>query len=127
MFVFRNDTSFDPQNNITFTLEQTFDEGLNPILLGSGELDGDIADDLVSILESTPGFRSGISDSIVKIKSVPSSQTCQGDLNANGIVDVEDLLIVISGWGTPDGDANGDGVTNISDILVVISVWGPCN
>ena len=127
VFIYRNDTSLNPANTITFSLEQTLDAGLGPILVGSGELDEDAAEDLVSILESTSGFRSGVSDSIVEIHSVPAVLTCPGDLNSSGVVNISDLLIVIAGWGSAEGDANGDGYTDIEDILVVINAWGPCN
>ena len=52
---------------------------------------------------------------------------CPGDLDGNGIVDVNDVLALISAWGGPDGDVNGDGTTNVDDVLIVLSVFGdPC-
>ena len=123
-YIYRNDTSLNPNQNITFALEQTLDEGLDPILLGSGEMDGDAAQDLVSIL-STPTFR-GLSDSTVAIKSIPSSSPCEGDFNEDGVVDVTDLLHILGNWGTPEGDINGDGETNVSDVLALIALWGSC-
>ena len=57
---------------------------------------------------------------------VPS---CVGDLNADAIINVTDLLIVIGYWGSADAtaDINQDGIVDISDLLVVIGSWGPCN
>ena len=59
--------------------------------------------------------------------------TCPGDLVATGVVDVSDLLSVITHWGscppTPAccaGNANGDSVVDVSDLLVVITGWGAC-
>jgi subtilisin family serine protease len=52
-----------------------------------------------------------------------------GDLNADGAVDVEDLLIVIGAWGPCPadpgctGDANADAVVDIEDLLLVIMNW----
>jgi len=51
-----------------------------------------------------------------------------GDVNADGVVNVADLLGVIGGWGpcnNPpcDSDANGDGTTNVQDLLEVIGNW----
>ena len=43
--------------------------------------------------------------------------TCQGDLDGNGSVNVDDLLAVIGGWGDP---------YNVDDLLLVIGGWGPC-
>ncbi len=53
---------------------------------------------------------------------------CDGDLNANGAVDVADVLAVIAAWGDTGGDADidGDGVVAIGDLLAVIGLWGPC-
>ncbi|MCH2132933.1 MAG: glycoside hydrolase [Phycisphaerales bacterium] len=46
------------------------------------------------------------------------------DFDRDCDVDIEDLLNVISAWGTPDGDVNGDDQTNITDLLYVIENWG---
>ncbi len=52
-----------------------------------------------------------------------------GDVNADGVVDVSDLLAIIAAWGPcPAGccseDFNLDGVVNVSDLLIVIGNWG---
>ena len=63
--------------------------------------------------------------------------TCLGDIVEDGMVDVDDLLAVINGWGNcpPDPQAcpgdiapqlNGDGAVNVDDLLVVINNWGLC-
>jgi Ca2+-binding RTX toxin-like protein len=48
----------------------------------------------------------------------------EGDL----VVNIADLLGVISQWGAKGGpaDVNADGAVNITDLLAVISAWGPC-
>jgi len=48
-----------------------------------------------------------------------------GDANGDGIVDVEDLLIVLAQWGTtgPEGDVNHDGIVNVVDLLMVLANW----
>ncbi|MCI0365884.1 MAG: M12 family metallo-peptidase [Phycisphaerales bacterium] len=64
---------------------------------------------------------------------------CLGDISpagGDGVVNVSDLLAIISSWGAcpppptvcladiaPPG---GDGVVNVSDLLGIISLWGPC-
>jgi hypothetical protein len=52
------------------------------------------------------------------------------DVNDDGVVDVLDLLFVISDWNTCadncDGDVNGDGTVDINDLLIVVAAWGPC-
>ncbi|MAB82683.1 MAG: hypothetical protein CMJ24_04505 [Phycisphaerae bacterium] len=54
---------------------------------------------------------------------------CEGDLNGDGAVTVDDLLMVIGQWGCSgicDADANQDGTVNVEDLLVVIGGWGGC-
>jgi hypothetical protein len=56
------------------------------------------------------------------------------DINGDGIVNVNDLLIVINSWGacppTPQNcpadiaPPGGDGVVNVNDLLLVINNWG---
>jgi hypothetical protein len=50
------------------------------------------------------------------------------DINADGYVNVSDLLAVIDQWGSTDSDAdiNGDGIVNVTDLLEVIGNWGAC-
>jgi len=53
-----------------------------------------------------------------------------GDVNHNGVVNVDDLLGVINQWGPCppptlcSGDVNGNGVINVDDLLLVINNWG---
>jgi len=53
-----------------------------------------------------------------------------GDLNHNGVVNVDDLLMVINSWGNcppPSlcpADVNGDNNINVDDLLAVILDWG---
>jgi hypothetical protein len=59
---------------------------------------------------------------------------CPGDVNADGAVDVDDLVLVITSWGLscpPEagpcpGDADGDGEVDVDDLSTVILSWGPC-
>jgi hypothetical protein len=54
---------------------------------------------------------------------------CDGDLNDDGVVNVNDLLTIINQWGCTDcdnEDLNNDGIVNVSDLLIVVGQWGPC-
>ena len=57
-----------------------------------------------------------------------SPSTCEADINGDGNVDVSDILVMVSVWGTNDADAdiNGDGTVGVADLLLVIDGWGPC-
>jgi hypothetical protein len=53
-----------------------------------------------------------------------------GDLNGDGVVDVLDLLILLSAWGDcpdpPDpcpADLNGDGSVSVLDLLTLLELW----
>ncbi|MCH2134824.1 MAG: choice-of-anchor D domain-containing protein [Phycisphaerales bacterium] len=47
------------------------------------------------------------------------------DVNDDGVVDVNDVLLVISEWGATDSpaDANDDGIVDVNDVLLVIGAW----
>ncbi|MCA9281622.1 MAG: hypothetical protein H6812_08335 [Phycisphaeraceae bacterium] len=48
----------------------------------------------------------------------------EGDVDCSGVVDVDDLNIVLSDWlGSGDGDANCDGITNVDDLNLVLGNW----
>jgi hypothetical protein len=88
--------------------------------------------------------RFGAAGAIVRIEGgglskqiIPSTMwrhevaSAPGDANGDGSVNIEDLLIVIDGWGAcPDppaicaGDVTSDGSVNIQDLLLVIEHWG---
>jgi hypothetical protein len=58
---------------------------------------------------------------------------CEADVfpsdGGDRIVNIDDLLAVITNWNTlgPNpGDANHNGITDIDDLLTVITAWGPC-
>ncbi|MCH2138477.1 MAG: dockerin type I domain-containing protein [Phycisphaerales bacterium] len=65
-----------------------------------------------------------------------SDDLCIGDTNGDGVVDTNDILIVIAAWGEcpdtdePDepcpGDCNLDWYVNVSDLLWVIAQFGDC-
>lgn len=53
---------------------------------------------------------------------------CDGDVNGDGLVGVEDILAVLGNYGTsklPE-DLNGNGSVDVLDLLWVIGEWGPC-
>jgi len=57
-----------------------------------------------------------------------SAQCAAADISDNGVVDAEDLALVLAVWGTnnADADINGDGVVEGADLTVVLVSWGPC-
>ena len=64
------------------------------------------------------------------ILELVESCACVGDINGNGSVDFNDILLVLEVWGPCDGtcerDLNGDGSVNFPDIQLLLETWGPC-
>ncbi len=54
---------------------------------------------------------------------------CDGDINGDSSVGVNDLLAVIAAWNTSDqnADIDDDGIVGVNDLLAVIGSWGPCS
>ncbi len=64
-----------------------------------------------------------------RVLMTPWTPDCPGDTNATSTVDVDDILNVISQWGTCPtcpGDVTEDGVVSVNDLLLVIASWGDC-
>ena len=54
---------------------------------------------------------------------------CTGDTNRDAVIDVLDLLNVISAWGECTScleDIDGSGSVDVLDLLAVIGNWGNC-
>ncbi|MCP4759918.1 MAG: 1,4-alpha-glucan branching protein [Planctomycetes bacterium] len=82
------------------------------------------------LVENTPRdglpFSASLQFGAYSMVILSQSPPCLNDLDGNGAVSVDDLLIVIASWGTPDADVTGDGVTNVDDLLSVIASFGQC-
>lgn len=75
-------------------------------------------------------FRTGTPTSVTYTASGPIA-LCVEDIIGNAMVDIDDLVAVITAWGpcTHGGcpaDVNGDNNVNIDDLTAVITAWGPC-
>jgi len=63
----------------------------------------------------------------VEIWGVEPSPECPEDINGDGTVNTEDLLILLGNWGNAgDGDIDGNGVVNTADLLALLAAWGEC-
>jgi len=73
--------------------------------------------------EDLGSFGSG-GDAFIRVLLAPE---CPADITGDGVVDVLDLLEVLSQWGTSgDADITGDGIVDVLDLLEVLAAWGPC-
>jgi hypothetical protein len=62
--------------------------------------------------------------------SVEPGTRCPADIaGGDGLINIDDLLLVINFWGQgggAPGDANGNGSVDIDDLLLIINAWGAC-
>ncbi|MCA9291332.1 MAG: hypothetical protein KDA25_09390, partial [Phycisphaerales bacterium] len=96
------------------------------------------------ILNSEPGTNSGRGrgvntrgDAVVRVSFTDDTQAiivaqlppaCPGDVNEDGIVDAQDLAMVLAQWDSTGpvgtgGDANLDGLVDAQDLAVVLATW----
>lgn len=58
---------------------------------------------------------------------VPDECQCQADLDDDGMVNVNDVLVLIGQFGSPGtADLDGDGAVDSDDLLLVLAAWGSC-
>lgn len=83
-------------------------------------------------------FKPGTPESMDVLSQVPggmSPSICPADcfpLGGNGVVDIDDLVTVITSWGATSGAGDvypscGDHQVNIDDLVLVIARWGNCH
>lgn len=72
-------------------------------------------------------------DGVACEASTCATSACPADINHDSVVNVSDLLTVITNWGpcpTPPAPCPADiavnGAVDVADLLTVITFWGPC-
>ena len=67
-------------------------------------------------------------DTSIMYIGVEQGVPCVADINNDGVVATNDLLILLSWWGepNPDIDIDGSGIVDIGDILLMVNYFGPC-
>ncbi len=75
--------------------------------------------------EQINGGWSDDGDNIVEDVCAPA---CPSDISGDGVVNVTDILELLSSWGepTPHADVNSDGIVDVLDLLELIGNWGAC-
>lgn len=78
-------------------------------------------------------FSNSGSDAAKMLFLVDIPDACEADMNADGYVNVTDMLQLIDSWGSCnpgpnscDADLDGDSYVNVSDLLILIESWGSC-
>ena len=87
----------------------------------------------VTIGGNTIGLHSGLQNGLIQsgINGIQIRRLKTGDTNGDAVVNIQDLLNVVAGWGPcPSdppmcaGDITGDQNVNIQDLLAVVANWG---
>lgn len=89
-------------------------------------IDGLAAGEYVLELRHDPSGVASIIAGLAWYLEDPVVVEVPGDLTGDGVVGVEDLLLVISEWNCSvdcTADATGDGFVSVEDLLVVIANW----
>jgi hypothetical protein len=89
---------------------------------------GDIAWHLdILANESCGGLRPGYRAIRLGSLYIDNDAPCTGDVDGNGDVGVDDLLVLIGQWGGPgSGDLDGSKVVGVDDLLLLLNAWGSC-
>ena len=123
--VLRNDMNLYNDEQLVFAAASPLETDVVPVLLDTGDIDVDGYPDLITIGEPRVRRRGG---ALSSLEAYPN-QRCLGDVDGSGVVDVLDLLDIISNWGPCLGcaaDIEVDGQVDILDLLEVLSAWGDC-
>ncbi|MCH2146785.1 MAG: right-handed parallel beta-helix repeat-containing protein [Phycisphaerales bacterium] len=109
--------------------KQTMASDNPPMNIASGGLNGkDEDDDWVAGAGNQNSALTGDSGYSLEQTNL-IAPPCHTDMNGDGTINVDDLLLVIGAWGNCNGcqeDLNNDGFVNVDDLLIIIGEWGVC-
>ena len=88
----------------------------------------------IKFSEAVSGVASGVKkksshvlpdlDGEIYLKSASGLETPPAaDVNGDGVVNIQDLVIVANAFGEAEPDLNGDGVVNIQDLVIVANAF----
>jgi hypothetical protein len=120
--IVRNDSA---SSVVTLGIGDPIANGSEPSLVAIGDFDEDGLTDIISIIDLGP-IVGPLPAAGVYLNE--TALACASDVNGTGVVDVDDLLALIAGWGGADPtlDIDGSGIVDVDDLLILIGAWGPC-
>lgn len=96
-------------------------------------LDGQVAGDRIMVSRNRNNWNAEYHEGFTwKLVSPPEDggevADCIADINLDQVVDVTDLLVLLSDWDrmASPSDLDGDGKVNVTDLLKIIESWGEC-
>jgi hypothetical protein len=123
--VLRNDLS---GGQLIFAAAAALDAGQDPVLVTTGDLDGDAKEDLITVNEGLGAAAAVAGPGGPGSVNVLINDPCPWDCgNNDDDVGVVDFLAMLAQWdqvGTPC-DFDDDGVS-VADFLALLANWGPC-
>ena len=72
-------------------------------------------------------FKPGADPSMIHVAQAPKCvSNCNGDVDGDGVINVADILGIVTAWGSHDAnaDVNDDGNVDVNDLLIVMANWG---
>ena len=126
LVIIRNDSA----GTVVLSAGDAVGSGSEPVLVEHGDFDQDGLEDLACVIDlGGAPLRGPVNPGIgIYFNTTEVVVNCPADINGDDVVDVSDVLAIISAWGEPGGaaDVNGDSIVDVSDLLVIISAWGAC-
>jgi hypothetical protein len=128
---------FTPNSTGGFTLrtDGIFNDVASPGKFRVGRSRSNFDPDLHNVPEWTQNLQPGDLISLGTVQPDCLADIAPQPLN-NGVVDVDDLLMVVNNWGACEDPGNcpadiapvgGNGTIDVDDLLYVINSWGGCN
>ncbi len=83
----------------------------------------------IRLPEQATGVESGLRNDLHILSDLDGeiylkSTTDKHDVNSDGVVNIQDLVLVANAFGEAEPDLNGDDVVNIQDLVIVASAFG---
>ena len=82
----------------------------------------------IHLPEQVTGVKSGLQNTVHSVPYLDGemflkTEVNPNDVNGDGVVNIQDLVIIANAFGKAEPDLNGDGVVNIQDLVIVANAF----